>query len=165
MKSLAIKLTSEKIREELINEFEQINLKDFYLSSGNFKNFKNVIVHYSGNEIITFFSLISDAIANVIQKEYDSLLIDKIISKNYFYIMPDEQKTIKRIANKILTVSREDENFSKEILKNLIYEYISENKKMILEGFVNFRIKSAHVLQKQLNNIQKMSISIIQKKN
>ena len=49
MKSLAIKLTSEKIREELINEFEQINLKDFYLSSGDFKNFKNVIVHYSGN--------------------------------------------------------------------------------------------------------------------
>ena len=55
--------------------------------------------------------------------------------------MPEEQETIKRIANKILTVSREDENFSKEILKNLIYEYISENKKMILEGFVNFRIK------------------------
>ena len=75
MKSLAIKLTSEKIREELINEFQQINIKDFYISTGDFKIFKNVILHYSGNEIITFFSLISDAIANVIQKEYDSFLI------------------------------------------------------------------------------------------
>ena len=141
MKSFAIKLTSEKIREDLIYELEQINLKDFYLSSADFKIFKNVIIHYSGVEVITFISLISDAIANIIEKEYDDYFIDKIILKNYFYISKEEQETVKRIANKILTISREEENFGKEILKNLVFEYILENKKMILEGFVNFRIK------------------------
>ena len=82
MKSFAIKLSNNRVEEELIKEFEQINLKDFYLSSRRFKNFKNVIVHYSGKEIITFYSLVSDAIASVIQKEYDSYFIDKIIERN-----------------------------------------------------------------------------------
>lgn len=141
MKSFAIKLIDNRIEDDLISELEQINLNDFYISSKDFKNFRNVIVHYSGKEIITFISLISDALAVVIQKKYDLYFINKIISKNYFYILPEEQETIKRIANKILLASRDNENFSKEILKNLIFEYLLENNKMILEGFVNFRIK------------------------
>ena len=42
---------------------------------------------------------------------------------------------------RILTVSKENNDFGKEILKELIYEYLQENKKMILEGVVLFRIK------------------------
>ena len=141
MKSFAIKLTDSVIQEELIFELQQINLKEFYLSSKDFNHFKNVIIHYTGNELITCIILVSDAIANVIQQEYDSHFINKIILKHYFYILPEEQLTIKKIANKILISSREDENIGKEILKNLIFEYIIENKSMILEGFVNFRIK------------------------
>lgn len=87
MKSFAIKLSSDKIRDKLINEIEQINLKDLYLSSLDFKNFKNVIVHYSGNELISFIDALSESIANVIQDEYDEFFINKIISRNYFYMM------------------------------------------------------------------------------
>ena len=141
MKSFAIKVTNNVIRDNLITELEEINLKDFYISSLDFKHFKNVIVHYKGNEIITFIVLVSEAIANVIQKEYDEHFINKIISRNYFYILPEEQHTIKRIANKILAASREEDNISKEILKNLVFEYLIENKNLVLEGFVNFRIK------------------------
>ena len=141
MKSFAIKLTDDKLKEELISELEQITLSSFYLSSKDFKKFKNVIIHYSGNEIITCMILISDAIANVIQKKYDDYFINKIIHKNYFYISLEEQNSIKRIACKIQEASKEDENISKEILKNLIFEYLLENKSMILEGFINFRIK------------------------
>lgn len=141
MKSFAIKFINNKIENELLYELEQINLEGMYLSNKKFKNFNNIIIHYSGKEIITFISLISDAIANVIQKEYDEYFINKIINKNYFYILPEEQDTIKRIANKILITSKRDENVSKEILKNLIFEYLLENKSMILDGFINFRIK------------------------
>ena len=141
MKSFAIKLIDSKLEDELIYEFEQINLEGVYLSNKQFKNFKNIIIHYSGKEIITFIALISDAIASVIQKEYDNYFINKIILKNYFYILPEEQLAIKRIANKILIASYADENISKEILKNLIFEYILENRSMILDGFVTFRIK------------------------
>lgn len=141
MKSFAIKVTNEGIRDNLISELEQIKLKDFYLSSKDFKHFKNVIVHYSGIELITFICLVSEAIASVIQNEYDDYFINKIIFRNYFYILPEEQLIIKKIANKILNASREDENISKEILKNLVFEYLIENKNLVLEGFVNFRIK------------------------
>lgn len=141
MKSFAIKLTDDKLKEKLIHELEQINISNFYLSSKDFRKFKNVIIHYSGNEVITCIILISDAIANVIQKEYDEYFINKIIHKNYFYISLEEQNSIKRIAYKIQEANKDDENISKEILKNLIFEYLLENKAMILEGFINFRIK------------------------
>lgn len=141
MKSFAIKVNSNRVEKELIKELEQINLNDFYLSSRRFKNFENVIVHYSGKEVITFYSLVSDAIASVIQKEYDNYFINKIIEKNYCYIFQEEQETIKRIAKKILLASKENENIGKEILKNIIFDYLINNKKMILEGFVKFRIK------------------------
>ncbi|MFG6318918.1 MAG: putative sporulation protein YtxC, partial [Clostridia bacterium] len=52
-----------------------------------------------------------------------------------------EQDSIMRISMRILTVSKENNDFGKEILKELIYEYLQENKKMILEGVVLFRIK------------------------
>ena len=48
---------------------------------------------------------------------------------------------INRISYRILIASKDNDNFSEEILKELIYEYINDNKKMILDGFVNFRIK------------------------
>ena len=67
--------------------------------------------------------------------------MEKIIHKNYFYLSEDEQDSIMRISMRILTVSKENNDFGKEILKELIYEYLQENKKMILEGVVLFRIK------------------------
>lgn len=140
MKSFAIKLIDKKIEYDLISELELINMEDFYLSSKDFKNFRNVIIHYKGKEIITFIAQLSEAISNLIQKRYDKIFIDKIISKNYFYILPEEQQTIKQIAYKILVVSSE-ENLTKEILKNLVFEYLLEHKNLLLEGFINFRIK------------------------
>ena len=64
-----------------------------------------------------------------------------MIRKNYFYLSEDEQDSIIRISLRILVASKENDDFGKEILKELIYEYIEENKKMILEGFVTFRTK------------------------
>ena len=141
MKSFTIKLTDNKIRDDLLEELEKINLTGIYISDKNFKYFKNIIIHYTGNEIISFRILFSEVIANVIQKEYDMYFINKIILKNYFYVSNDEQEAIKKISRKILISSREDENLGKEILKNLVFEYFLENKSMILEGFINFRIK------------------------
>lgn len=141
MKSFAIKTNNSEIKEDLIFEFEQINMKDFYLSDKKFKVFDNIILHYSGNEIINFIDLVSESIANIIQKFYDDYFINKIISRNYFYILPNEQEGIKRITYKILSASRVEQDIGKEILKNLVFEYLIENKTMILDGFVNFRIK------------------------
>ena len=63
------------------------------------------------------------------------------MEKNYFYVFPEEQEKIKRIALKILVIGQDEEKYGNNILKNLIFDYLFENNRMILEGFVNFRIK------------------------
>lgn len=141
MKSFCIKVDSEVQKNFLIEQLEQIELNDFYISSWKFKIFDNVIVHYRGKDIILFQKNLSQVIANTVSKFYDENILEKIIHKNYFYLSEDEQDSIMRISMRILTVSKENDDFGKEILKELIYEYLQENKKMILEGVVLFRIK------------------------
>jgi len=141
MKSFCIKINSNQKKKFLLNELEEIYLNDFYISCYEFKIFKNVIVHYKGNDIILFQKELSEKIANTIRKFYDQELLNRIIRKNYFYLSDEEQEIINKISYKILSANINSENFGEEILKELIYEYMHQNKKMILDGFVNFRIK------------------------
>lgn len=141
MKSFCIKLNSEKEKNYLLEQLEQIELKDLYISYFKFKIYKNVIVHFKGKDIIIFQKALSQAIGNCIQKFYEEKILEKIIRKNYFYLNEEEQDSIIRISMRILAASKETEDYEKEILKELIYEYVDENKKMILDGFVNFRTK------------------------
>ncbi len=141
MKSFCIKVSSERQKNFLIEQLEQIELTRICISSYKFKIFENIIIHYKGEDLILFQKNLSGAIANTIEKFYEEEILEKLIRKNYFYLSEDEQDSIIRISTRILTVSKETEDFGKEILKELIYEYINDNKKMILDGFVTFRIK------------------------
>lgn len=141
MKSFCIKTNSNQKKNFLLKQLEEIHLNDFYISCYEFKIFKNIIIHYTGENIINFQKELSKKIANTIVKFYDEELLNRIIKKNYFYLSDTEQETINRISYKILNASKVSDNFGEEILSELIYEYVNENKKMILDGFVNFRIK------------------------
>lgn len=141
MKSFCIKLSSSTQENFLIEQLSSIKDIDFVISSFQFKIFKNVIVHYKGDNLILFEKCVSEAISNTIQYFYEENILEKMIRKNYFYLSEDEQDSIIRISMRILIASKENDDFGKEILKELIYEYIEENKKMILEGFVTFRTK------------------------
>lgn len=139
MKSFCIKLNNDKQKNFLIEQLDKIELNKFYISSFKFKVYENIIVHYKGDNIILFEQYLSNALAITIQKFYEEKLLEKIIRKNYFYLNEEEQDSIIRISLRILTATKENDDFGKEILKDLIYDYIEENKKMILEGFVIFR--------------------------
>lgn len=141
MKSFCIKFDNQNQRNFFLEQLKQIELEGFYISSFEFKIYKNIIMHYKGDNLVLFEKNISQAIANTIQKFYEEELLIKIIRKNYFYLSEEEQDSIIRISLRILMASKENDDFGKEILKELIYEYIEENKKMILEGFVIFRTK------------------------
>ncbi len=141
MKSFCIKLSSRAQENFLIEELSSIKNIDFVISSFQFKVYRNVIVHYKGDNLILFKKSLSEAIASTIQYFYEEEILEKMIRKNYFYLSEDEQDSIIRISLRILIASKENDDFGKEILKELIYEYIEENKKMILEGFVIFRTK------------------------
>lgn len=141
MKSFCIKIASEAQENFLLEQLGKIKCIDFVISSFQFRVYRNIIVHYKGDNLILFEKSISEAIANTIQKFYEESILEKMIRKNYFYLSEDEQDSIIRISLRILIASKENDDFGKEILKELIYEYVEENKKMILEGFVIFRTK------------------------
>lgn len=141
MKSFCIKTNSNQKKNFLLKELEKMQVNEFYISCYEFKIFKNIIIHYTGEDTIFFQQELSEKIANTIVKFYDEEILSRIIRKNYFYLSENEQEMINRISYRILIASKDNDNFSEEILKELIYEYINDNKKMILDGFVNFRIK------------------------
>lgn len=141
MKSFCIKTNSNQKKNYLLQLLEEVQLNEFYISFYEFKIFKNIIIHYTGKDIISFQKILSEKIADTIEKFYIEELLNRIIRKNYFYLEDEEQDTIVRISYRIFIAGKENENFGAEILRDLIYEYIDENKKMILDGFVNFRIK------------------------
>ncbi len=47
MKSLCIKTNDSNVLDYLLNEFKNCNLKDMCFSENEFKNYKNIIIHYT----------------------------------------------------------------------------------------------------------------------
>ena len=54
MNSLCIKTNDSNNISYLLNEFKYSNLENIYFSENQFKHYKNVIIHYLGNDPILF---------------------------------------------------------------------------------------------------------------
>ena len=141
MKSICIKTNDLKKIDYLLKECDTLELDNVYLSSYKFKVFRNVIIHYSGKEEEIFLESISEKIANLIEEYYQEKFIKRIMRANYFYLEEEEQNIIARITKKIINSPECTINCKRDILTSLIYNYLEENKSMILDGFVEFRLK------------------------
>lgn len=143
MKSFCIKTNNIQIINYLLKNLEISPLENIYFVNKEFKNFKNVIIHYTGIETNTFFTLISEIITNCILYFYEPLLLKKILNFNFFYFDSYEQDLIKENCLKYIS-QQEIQNI--KYRKNEIYtevlKYIIENKYMILDGFVSFRLEN-----------------------
>lgn len=143
MKSFCIKTNNIQIINYLLKNLEISPLENIYFVNKEFKNFKNVIIHYTGIETNTFFTLLSEIITNCILYFYEPLLLKKILNFNFFYFDSYEQDHIKENCLKYIS-QQEIQNI--KYRKNEIYtevlKYIIENKYMILDGFVSFRLEN-----------------------
>ena len=73
---------------------------------------------------------------------YEHKILDKIINENYCYFEEFEKDIILKICERIIELQEASFKYKEEILKGLVYEYFLEgNKYMILDGFMNFRVK------------------------
>lgn len=89
-------------------------------------------------------------------KEED--LLKNLISQNYFYFSSTERSKILSLCFEIMAddfPESFDEKFN--ILYDCFYNYISSNKHIILDGFINFRIKPyinilENILSESINN-------------
>lgn len=84
---------------------------------------------------------ISEKISDLVEIFYEQNIIEKIIDNNYFYFEDFEKNMILRISEKIIKMQESSFKYKNEILKGLIFEYFLDNKYMILDGFVIFRLK------------------------
>ncbi|MCI8759585.1 MAG: hypothetical protein HFJ34_00380 [Clostridia bacterium] len=143
MRSLCIKTNNSDLIKYLLNEFQNLELENICFSENEFKAYKNVIIHYWGNNDSLFLSKVSSILAFLVIDELEEDLLKRLILQNYFYF-----DTIER--NKILATCFDimADDFSNlfdkkfKMLYNVFYQFLQVHKSIVLNGFVNFRLKS-----------------------
>ncbi len=140
MKSICIKTISQEKKNFLIEQFEKFPM-NIYLSHHRFKTYDNIIVHYTEEDIYGFYDMVAIVIKRCIVKFYEEDFIRKNIKRNYFYLSSIEQEYICEITKKILELPDYKIGYKNKMLKQIIGNYIRENKAILLEGFVNFRLQ------------------------
>ena len=141
MKSFCIKTNNTSITSYLLKNLACIDLEDIYFVSKKFKIYQNIIVHYKGKDVYDFISILSTIITDCILLYYEPIIIKRSINYNYFYFDSLDKQTI--FDNCISYIkSGEDETLKlrKDEIYKVVKKYINENKSMILDGFVNFRL-------------------------
>ncbi len=154
MKSICIKTISKDKVNFLIEQFEKLTIS-IYLSTYRFKVYDNVIIHYPGEDVENFYDIVAEIIKKCIEYYYEDDFIKKEIKNNYFYLDDIEQDYILKITKRVLQLPDHKIGYKNKILKKLIMNYLKENKAIILEGFVNFRIQE---YKEALDNIIEVSV-------
>ena len=141
MKSFCIKTNNEDILDYLLSRTKEIDFEDLTYGKNEFKIYQNVMIHYQGKDETSFSYFLSELLTEVILEFYEEKLIYQILNYNYFYF--DEYERLQICDNCKDTVENEEitAKSRKVIIQNALLAYVQEQKSMILEGFVNFRLQ------------------------
>ena len=143
MKSICIKTNNENLLDYLLNELDYIEVKPVAISKNQFKNYKNIIIHYSGNDNKKFVHEVSCILSCLVIDELEESFLKMILLKNYFYFNSTEMKHILELCYEIFSDAF-NTYFDKKhnLLIDSFENYLITNKSIILTGFINFRIKN-----------------------
>ncbi len=154
MKSFCIKTNNQNIIDYLLNKIEIIDFNDIYYCEKEFKIYKNVFVHYIGQDIDGFTRFVTELICDTVTKFYEQKLLNKMINSNYFYFDDYEKKII---MDNCIEYTKVESLDKKEKLYMEVEQYIkSARREIVLDGIVNFRIKE---YKKVLDNIVDMAVN------
>ena len=157
LKTVCIKTIADENIDFIINVLEKVPI-DVYVSNYRFKIYDNIIIHYKNTEDTeTFYEFIAIILKELIEDRYEEIFLKKIIDRNYFYLSSIEKNYILEISKKVLELPDEKVGNKRELLKNIIKEYIMENKKIVLEGFMNFRIREYKDLLEKVVEVSVLS--------
>ena len=107
MKSLCIKTNNSENIDYLLNSLENLDIDNTYFSCKSFSHYKNIIIHYLGNNLEYFNSSISDLLTCLIFDNYEHEFLKKLILQNYFYFDAFEINKVLDICEEILCDSDE----------------------------------------------------------
>lgn len=143
MKSLCIKTNNSYLLDYLLNELKTMNLNSICFSKNKFKHYENIIIHYYGNNYNDFYSKISSLLSFLVIDELENDLLKNIILQNYFYFDSVERDKILQICYDLISENL-SENFDIKFkeLYNSFFNFLPDNKAIVLNGFINFRVKS-----------------------
>ena len=139
MKSFCFKTNTTQILNYLLNRIQEIDFENLIYSQNQFKIYKNITIHYIGNNNNKFYDFLTELIGEVVIEFYEEKMLKQLIDYNYFYF--DEYEKNKILENCMQLI--EPEMYNTKLLDNKnIKEYVKENKAMILDGFVYFRLRA-----------------------
>ena len=143
MKSLCIKTNNSDLLKYLLNELKELEIADVCFSLHQFKHYKNIIIHYTGENETLFLEKISSILSLLVIDELEETFINKIILEHYFYFDCNERKDFLILCFDIMSNDFSD-IFDKKfkLLYNVFYNFLLDNKNLYLQGFTNFRLKS-----------------------
>ena len=154
MKSLCIKTNDSNIISYLLNELKYSKLENIFFSENQFKHYKNIIIHYVGNDFPSFYSKISSILSFLVIDELEEDFLKHILLQNYFYFNSQEREQILSFCFDIFAedyINCFDKKF--QILYNGFYDFINDNKVLYLDGFIYFRLKEYFsILDDTVNN-------------
>ena len=110
-------------------------------------------MHYKDEYIDKFNNIVTTLIVDTIRTFFEERILKRIINVNYFYFDESERNIIYDDCNEFL--KQDDVEINETIFKQ-IKNYIKENKNIVLEGVVNFRIND---YVKILDNIVDMAVN------
>ncbi len=155
--SIGITDSAENIIQHIDKELQQLKEKDikYSIKEVDFEGSASVVCNLDGetmyskksNEYELLRYHVSNALADYVIQQYEEKLLSRIINSNYGYFNSSEKKEILRIALKI--IRNDDKVFFNTLFqirrRNLIIkklmEYFETSSSIILDGFVNFRLK------------------------
>lgn len=138
MQSFCFKTNNINIINYLLNRIEQIDFENLIYSQNQFKIYKNVIVHYTGKNKTNFEKFLIELLQEIIIEFYEEKIIKQFINYNYFYFDEYEKNKIFEKCIQVIETEAYKTNISEN--KN-VKQYIKQNKTIILEGFVYFRLQ------------------------
>lgn len=118
---------------------KNIDINDILVRKKQFSIYTNLIIHYKGNNINIFYEELSKYITDCIITIYENEIVKKIINMNYFYFLDNEQLEVFEHTKELM--NSDEKNRRHELIYISTLDYISNNKSMILDGFIRFRLK------------------------
>jgi len=137
LKEDGLEISYKKVLKDNISFYHCYIDDEFLLKENNFDRVKQ-----------KFINCIANALSDIIINYWEPELIRRIIKDNYFYFNKTEQGKIFDFANSILNYNeangKHDISYQirrKNFVLHKIREFLSNNGLIILDGFVNFRLK------------------------
>ena len=151
MSSLCIKTNNKNILEYLQNEFSSFNMLNTFYSKKEFKNYKNIIIHYTGIDKELFYTKLATILSYLVIDYFETNIIKQILNSNYFYFEESEFNTILNLCEENLCDSSEFSLPNRQLLLfDIFYKYISTHHSIVLSGFINFRLSNYRELLEDL---------------